>query len=455
MDVEDPMLVETKKVKQYIAAICVSLGAVCTGSVLAWTSPVIPQLEEQNILTEAQSGIVGSMVPFGALVAALPAGYLAEKYGRTKTILGLVIPFLINWVLILLNNGPFMLYVARFFAGIAAGAMCVCAPMYIGEISQASIRGSLGSFFQMFICAGILSSYLLGAFLNWFWMSFVLASFPFIFAACFYFMPETPVYLVKQGLMGRAEEVLKYFRGEQYKNAERELLEINSYIKESQEKTSNLRDLFTSKANRKAVLSGVGIMFFQQFSGINAVIFYTGAIFGSASDAISPDLSSIIVGIVQLISAYVSVMIIERANRKFYLKLSSVGMAVCLMSLGLYFHLTHSKVTFAGLGILPLASIVFYIIFFSMGFGPVPWMIMSELFAPEIKALATGLAVMTNWLCAFAVTLTFPILNVQLGAHVTFYLFCAIMNIGTIFVQLVIPETKGKSLKEIQEILNR
>ncbi|KAI4461916.1 sugar transporter [Holotrichia oblita] len=454
-EAEDPILLKGEKLKQYVAAICVSLGAICAGCVLAWTSPALPKLVQDKVITPDQEGIVGSMLALGALISALPAGYFADKFGRKKTLISLAIPFMLNWILIVLANGPFMLYIARFLAGLAAGAMCVCAPMYIGEIAEASIRGALGSFFQMFICTGILLTAIFGSFLSWVWLSAFLGIFPIIFAASLFFMPETPIYLVKMRDLNEARQSLKYFRGYQYKYVDVELREIEKFIEEANANKAGIKDLFASRANKKAIISGVGIMIFQQFSGINAVIFYTVMIFKSAGSSLSPDLATIIVDIVQLVAAVSSVMLIERANRKFYLRLSSMGMCVCLAALGLYFHLQMNGVKASWLGTLPLASLVLFIVAFSMGFGPVPWMIMSELFAPEIKGVASGLAVMTNWICVFIVTFTFPLMNTHLGGHITFYIFAIIMIIGTIFVQLFVPETKGKTLQQIQEILNR
>ncbi|GJQ75914.1 hypothetical protein Trydic_g17974 [Trypoxylus dichotomus] len=454
-DAEDPIFLKSETLKQYVATVCVSLGAICTGCVLAWTSPVLPQLVQENIITSDQEGIVGSMLALGSLISALPAGYLADKFGRKKTLISLAIPLLLNWIFIVFANGALMLYTARFFAGIAAGAMCVCAPMYIGEIAEASIRGALGSFFQMFICTGILLTAVFGSFLSWLHLSILLGIFPIIFAIGMFLMPETPFYLVKIGNLNEARRELRYFRGETYKHVDRELREVEKFVEEANANKAGIKDLFSSRANKKAIISGIGIMIFQQFSGINAVIFYTVTIFKSAGSALSPDLATIIVDGVQLGAALCSVMLIERANRKFYLRLSSMGMCVCLAALGVYFHLQLNGVKASGLGTLPLASLVLFIVAFSMGFGPVPWMIMSELFAPEIKGLASGLAVMTNWICVFLVTFTFPLMNTHLGGHITFYIFSIIMIIGTIFVQCFIPETKGKTLQEIQEILNR
>ncbi|KAF2900528.1 hypothetical protein ILUMI_05660 [Ignelater luminosus] len=487
--VYDPMLsvekgavgTETTQTKnQYIATICVSLGAVCAGTALAWTSPVLPQLQEPSsalnetlnstlqvedtsanssstsafYLTESQGSLVGSMLAIGALCSALPAGYVADKFGRKKANLFLTLPYMINWLLIVFATSPFMLYVARFFSGIATGAMCVTAPMYIGEIAEVSIRGTLGSFFQMCLCFGILLTYAVGAFMTWVGLSWILMIVPLLFAICLYFMPETPIYLVKTGQTTAAEDSLKFLRGKRY-NVEPELKTIQAGLAKSEESQAGVKDLISSIGNRKALISALGLMLFQQLSGINAVIFYTVPIFNSAGTGIPSDLAAIIVSVVQFIIAYVAAMIIDKANRRFYLMLSSSGMCVCLAALGLYFHLKINHITFTGIGMIPLISLVVFIIAFSLGFGPVPWMIMGELFAPEIKGVASGLAVTTNWILVFLVTFSFPIMNSSLGGHITFYLFAIIMVIGTFFVYTYIPETRGKSLQEIQNILNK
>lgn len=347
-----------------------------------------------------------------------------------------------------------MLYAGRFFAGLATGAMCVLCPMYIGEIAETSVRGALGSFFQMFLCVGILVTYFLGAFLQWHALSMCLGVIPVIFIGIFYFMPETPTYLLKINNTDDAETTLVYFRGTRY-DINAELKSIQRDLEEAAAKKAGVKDLVASRGNRKALVSALGLMLFQQLSGINAVIFYTVPIFKSAGSSLSPDVAAIIVAVVQVAVAYLAVSVIEKADRRHFLMASSGGMFICLCLLGMYFHFQKHQISFAGLGILPLASLVLYIVSFSMGFGPVPWMIMGELFASEIKGIASGLAVMTNWFLVFVVTFSFPLMNSGLGGHVTFYIFAVIMAVGTLFVNFVVPETRGKSLQQIQQILSK
>lgn len=151
---------------------------------------------------------------------------------------------------------------------------------------------------------------------------------------------------------------------------------------------------------------------------------------------------------------FVVVATVERAGRKVILMGSSTGMAASLVTLGVYFHLQLNGKA-EGMGLLPVFSLVIFICTFSMGYGPVPWMMMAELFAPEIRGVASGIAVLTNWGFVWLVTFCFPLMNANLGPHITFYVFAAVMGVATPFVFFAVPETKGRSVKEIQEALAR
>ncbi|RZB40387.1 Sugar tr domain containing protein [Asbolus verrucosus] len=347
-----------------------------------------------------------------------------------------------------------MLIAGRVFAGIGTGAICVVGPMYIGEIAESSIRGILGAFINMFLCSGILLTCIFGSFTSWRILSIILAVMPIIFGGSFIFMPETPVYLVKKNNLGGAERSLIGFRGTNY-DVQTELKDIQKEIEDSQQKSVSIKDVFTSKANRRAFMSVVAVLAFQQLCGVNAVVFYTVPIFQAAGSSLAPNVAGIVIALVQVLSSYVSILIIEKANRKFYLVLSSVGMMLFLTALGMYFHLKRLNVDISHLGFIPIGSAVMFMISFSIGYGPIPWLLMGELFAPEVKGIGSGFAITTNWSCAFLVTYFFPIINSSLGAHISFYICAAIMAIATLYVCLIVPETRGTTLLEIQKILNK
>lgn len=204
-----------------------------------------------------------------------------------------------------------------------------------------------------------------------------------------------------------------------------------------------------------ALIICLSLMFFQQFSGINAVIFYANKIFEAAGSKISADTCSIIVGVVQVLMTFVSAVLIDKAGRRLLLLQSSIVMGLCLVVLGIYFNLKESNEELVStIGWLPLLCVILFIVSFSLGFGPIPWMIMGELFAADVKSIASAIAVMFNWALVFLITKTFDTMLNAMGSDWTFWFFGIWMAVCTAFVALVVPETKGKTNAEIQAMLS-
>uniref|UniRef100_A0A182P8W6 Facilitated trehalose transporter Tret1 n=1 Tax=Anopheles epiroticus TaxID=199890 RepID=A0A182P8W6_9DIPT len=453
----------TTKRNQFVAALGICMAAVSGGTALAWTSPVLAQLVPANqsdtsglehesfLLTTDEGSWVGAFLAVGAFLGALPAGYLAEKIGRKYTTMSLAVPYLISWALIIFANGAGMLYAGRLIIGIATGASCVVAPMFVSEVAETSIRGALGAFFQLHLTVGILFVYAVGSYTHWVTLSILCAIFPVLLIVAMFIVPESPVYLVKKGRRIDAGVALKWFWGP---NADTQsaLQTIQSDL-DAASGDAKLSDLFTNATNRAALFISLLLMFFQQFSGINAVIFYTAPIFKSAGSTMDPAVCSIVVGIVQVVMTLASSVLIDKAGRRILLLQSSFIMGSCLIVLGVYFKLQNDKVDVSNIGWLPLASVVLFIISFSLGFGPIPWMMMGELCAPDIKGLASALAVMFNWTLVFLVTKSFGTMQELLGSDWTFWFFGAWMMVCTVYVFIKVPETKGKTNAQIQAIL--
>uniref|UniRef100_A0A2M4A0Z4 Facilitated trehalose transporter Tret1 n=1 Tax=Anopheles triannulatus TaxID=58253 RepID=A0A2M4A0Z4_9DIPT len=452
------------KRNQFIAALGICMAAVSGGTALAWTSPVLPQLTPANdsdpsafegerfLLTSDEGTWVGSFLAVGAFFGALPAGFLAEKIGRKYTTMSLAVPYLISWALIVFAANAGMLYAGRLIIGIATGGSCVVAPMFISEIAETSIRGALGAFFQLHLTVGILFIYAVGSYTHWITLSTLCAIFPVLLIVAMFIVPESPVYLVKTGRRIDAGVALKWFWGRDA-DTQSALQTIQSDL-DAASGNAKLSDLFTNSTNRAALFISLLLMFFQQFSGINAVIFYTAPIFKSAGSTMDPAICSIVVGVVQVVMTLASSVLIDKAGRRILLLQSSFIMGSCLVVLGIYFKLQNDKVDVSNIGWLPLASVVLFIVSFSLGFGPIPWMMMGELCAPDIKGLASALAVMFNWTLVFLVTKSFGIMQDLLGSDWTFWFFGAWMAVCTVYVFIKVPETKGKTNAQIQAILS-
>lgn len=266
--------------------------------------------------------------------------------------------------------------------------------------------------------------------------------------------PTTHLSFTFQSFQGRrsdAAAALKWFWGPNC-NTQNAVESIQADL-DAVKGEAKVSDLFTKLTNRNALFIALLLMFFQQFSGINAVIFYTVPIFQSAGSTMDPAICGIVVGVVQVLMTFVSAVLIDKAGRRILLLQSSFIMGSCLVVLGVYFKLQNDKADVSGIGWLPLASVVLFIISFSLGFGPIPWMMMGELCAPDVKGLASALAVMFNWTLVFLVTKTFGTMQEMIGSDWTFWFFGFWMAICTLYVFIKVPETKGKTNAEIQALL--
>lgn len=434
----------TKKWPQYVAALAATGGALAAGeststcenkssivlicgflgTALGWTSPANPKLINANetqydfVLDEEEASWVGSSLNLGAAAMCIPIGILLNIIGRKWSLLGMVIPFTIGWALMLWAQSLAMLIIGRVFTGIASGAFCVAAPLYIGETAQKEIRGTLGSYFQLMVTIGILFTYAVGAGATVFVLTLICGIIPLIFAAVFFFMPgeiinefhfpdsiymifsisESPMYLVIREKNQQASAAIKWLRGSKYDPAE-DIAELQNENEELKSRNLSVKEALSKKASIRALIISLGLMFFQQVSGINAVIFYTNDIFIAAGSDIKPSIAAIIVGVMQVVATFIASLVVDRLGRRLLLLASDAIMALCTILLGIFFFMKQNdESSVDSIGWLPVVSLCIFIVAFSIGFGPVPWLMMGELFAPDVKTIAAPLAGTFNWL---------------------------------------------------------
>lgn len=396
---------------------------------------------------------MGSSTTLGAAAMCVLIGTIINMFGRKLTMLALVVPFVVGWALVTWAVNVPMLLIGRILLGIAGGAFCVTAPTYTGEIAQPDIRGTLGSYFQLMLTVGILFVYVLGLADSLFVLNIVCLFVPIVFGVVFTLMPETPQYLVSKGRTEAAVKSLQWLRGSAYDySGELQAMQTEHAEKQAQQ-TSQVAGLMR-KASVRALGISFGLMFFQQLSGINVVIFYTNDIFKEAKVNIDSNIATIIVGVMQVVATFASTLVVDRAGRRILLLLSTGVMGLCTILLGVFFTLKdQDEDSVANIGWLPIVAMCVFILMFSLGFGPIPWMMIGELFAPDVKGVASSMAGAFNWTLAFVVTKTFVNIKDAMGTGPTFFLFSAISLLGLVFVFFVVPETKGLSLANIQKML--
>eukprot|EP00471_Norrisiella_sphaerica_P009121 CAMPEP_0184492998 /NCGR_PEP_ID=MMETSP0113_2-20130426/24812_1 /TAXON_ID=91329 /ORGANISM="Norrisiella sphaerica, Strain BC52" /LENGTH=534 /DNA_ID=CAMNT_0026878087 /DNA_START=71 /DNA_END=1675 /DNA_ORIENTATION=+ len=490
--VEDAVVDEAKVsvVKPALFALMAGLGAFMFGYTLGFTSPALPAMygtnNSQNVFTpkECVDGTVSSdkgslfssIVNIGAVVGALMAGNIADYFGRRLALASAAIPLGAGWVWLAAVRDPAQAIMARFVAGVGVGICSLVSPMYISEISPDQYRGALGSLNQLLITVGIFVVYLFGYLLphentvydgcpdadtstvgsRWTvlaWGGAILSG-VLLFAALS--LPESPVWLLAKGRRPDAVNVMRRLWGQSYDTEEYISMRDGGSINEGEEngnshRGATLRDLFKPHS-RLPMLIGCGLMLMQQWSGNNAVIFFCSSIF-KQSGMQDTDLASLYVMGTQVAATALSVYLMDRAGRRLLLLVASTGMGVASGTLGLLFLLKHGSSSPPSW--ITILALMTYIIFFSIGMGPIPWLIMGEIFPDSTRALASSIATMVNWFSAFGVTFLFATMESSLKDYGTFWFYTCILGGAFMFVFILVPETKGLSNWEVQLALRR
>lgn len=449
-------MAEAKKLPQYIASISICIGAMAAGTLLGWTGTISDKLKDGELndlkLTDNDFNWIGSLMTLGAMLSCVPIGFMLDGIGRKLSVLVLVLPFLIGWALIIFAQHVGMIYAGRFVCGLAGGAFCVAAPMYSCEVAEVSIRGRLGTFFQLFLTIGILLVYVLGVMFSPLLQSIVVAVIPIVFGIVFFFQPETPFYCLKKGDREKALNSMKKLRGAEY-DSSAEIASMQEQVDQDRAKQGKFWTFMKMKHSIKSFLICCALMVYQQLSGINAVIFYTSDIFKEGS-ALDSGWSSILVGVIQVVATLGASYFIEKTGRKILLMISNAVMAFALFLLAIFYTMKDkelvSEESVETMGFFPVFSVCLFIIAFSVGAGPIPWMMAAELLGPEIQSVCTSAAAVLNWFLAFVVTLGYHPISKAIGRDITFYIFSGITLSGVFFVLFVMFETKGLTKQEIQ-----
>lgn len=444
----------------YMAAISANLALSACGCCFAWTSPVIPQLKQPGSiipLDDILGSWVGSLLMLGSAVGPFIAGIMIDAVGRKWTLLVDTVVLLVAWAVLATAKSVWSLFLGRFLSGIALGVIFMGVPLYIAEISEDKVRGALGAVIEFFLSAGFLLEYCAGPFISY--NNLILASvvLPVLFILTFMWMPESPHYLLASGRTKDAITSLRWLRGDIPMDAiEKELAQIQLMLEVSSEKKVSLRDLIINRGNLKALYVTVGLLSLQQLSGINVIQFYVQPIFVKTGSSLESKYSAMIVGGVQLISASFTAPLTRKLGYKIPLLISAAGTCIAQVLLALYFYLEEEKSDFiVYLAWVPIFSLVLYIFTFCLGLGPLPWAVMGEMFPPNMKALASAVITSFTFLLSFFVTKFFTNICIQLGTHFAFGIFGTSCGIAFLFVWFAVPNTKGMSLQEIQDKLNR
>lgn len=275
------------------------------------------------------------------------------------------------------------------------------------------------------------------------------ASVPTAFFVAFIFLPESPAYLMSQGKFHQAKAALRYFRGID-NDIDSEIKALKEYLRSTAKNRVTFKQLLSTRSTVKALVMSFGLMIFQQMSGIYPVLFFAQKIFTEFSISLNPSGAAIILGFCLVSSTYFSTMLLKVVRRRVLLMASFTAMAVNLGSLAIYFHLSFSKVSTNQTWV-PLFTLCLFVSFYAAGVGPIPWLMLREIFPANVRRRATAITAGFHWFLAFGVTKMYQNLIFMVGPGWTLWHFAVTCLIGTIFVYFFVPETKGRSLEEIQD----
>lgn len=443
----------------YLAAFTANLSFTSCGCCMAWTSPTLPKLmsaESWLVVDETQGSWIGSLIAIGGLCGPLFASRLLDKIGRKWTLICDVLLLLFAWGIVALPINYYTLLFGRFLSGVAVGIIFMALPVYIAEISDVETRGSLGSLNELFIAAGFFFEYLVGAPASYLQLIFASTIIPIIFLIIFYHMPESPHYLMAKGRKDEAVEAIKWIRMYQYDNAaEKECQDIQALLDDTKNEKSSLGELLRVKGNRRALLIVAGLIFFQQFTGINVIQFYTQSIFDKAGDVLPHGIAPMMVGLTQFLSSIVTPFATRKFGLKIPLLLSALGTAISQGVMGAYFFMDNNGTEMTTLNkFIPLVSLTLFTFFFCLGLGPLPWAVVGEMFPANVKALSSSLASSFCFTLTFIITKFFTNVSDILGTHSAFWVFSTCCFVGLIFIALTIPDTRGMTLQDIQDVMN-
>ncbi|XP_053852458.1 solute carrier family 2, facilitated glucose transporter member 6 [Vidua macroura] len=453
----------------YLAVFAAVLGNFSFGFALVYPSPVIPALEAHPSpalrLDQHTAPWFGSVFTLGAAAGGLSTMLLNDCLGRKLSIMFSALPSALGYALLAGAQGLWMLLLGRVLTGYAGGVTSASIPVYISEISHPGVRGMLGACPQIMAVLGSLVLYALGLVLDWRWLA-VAGEVPvlaMVLLLCF--MPNSPRFLLSQGKEEEALGSLCWLRGEDTDYG-REYEQIKDSLRKQSRRVScaELKDPFLYKP----ILIAGGMRFLQQLSGVTCILVYLQPIFKRTSVILKAEYDAALVGLVRLSAVAIAAVSMDKAGRKILLFVSAGVMLVSNLTMGLYIHFVPAShngtvanttlVSSANLPaeptnyitLIPLLGTMFFIMGYAMGWGPITWLLMSEILPLKARGVASGLCVVVSWLTAFTLTQFFlPVVN-AFGLDVPFLFFAVISAGNILFTGCCVPETKGRSLEQIE-----
>ena len=409
-------------------------------------------LKAHMSLTPAQEGLAGASAILGCIPGAMFAGFLSDRFGRRKMLFLCAILYAVSGLLSAIPRTFDQFLAARIISGLGIGASSMICPVYIAEIAPEKWRGRLGTLFQLGIVTGIFLTLFINKVIQgmgddiwntaygWRWMLGMEVVPAVVFVALLFAVPESPRWLAQKGREAEARDVLEKVGGPEHAGNE-----LAAILQATRQEESRFSELF-SGPSRRPLLIAVVLMACSQFCGISAIVYYSTKVFAAAgSGANAAFTSSVWVGLINLAFTFVAIGFVDRAGRRPLLLIGTAAQVVSLAAVGWMFH---AQIHGPGL----LICVALFIAAFAMALGPVGWLFCSEVFPNHVRGRAMSLAALTVWVSCYLVAQTFPMMNDNpaIGPAKTFWAYAIVSLFAFVFVFAFVPETKGRTLEEIE-----
>ncbi|KAG7173008.1 facilitated trehalose transporter Tret1-like [Homarus americanus] len=442
---------------QGMGAAAVGVGALACSVTLGYTSPALPSMraDPDFFITEEQESWVGAVMPACALVGSVITGPLVDSLGRRTTLLHLTWPFALSWMMIATSSSVTGVVLGRMMGGLCVGMQAVAGSVFLPEIVEVELRNIMTAIPAVFGNLGLMLSFASGQYLTWRGLAWLGALMTLPVVLFLLPLPETPSHLTRTGRKESSLIALRQLR-RTTQHAEKEQQEITNSCSSSDSKADISVWETVQSPNLWPVSVGIGLMVAQQTTGITAVVFFASSILDSGEDGAGGSAASVLLGVVNFFSTFVGMIAMAKFKRRQMLSLSTTVIVASLFILSLFFWAKDAGGSYSDIAktlhLVPVVGLLAYIIGFSLGWGPIPWVFLGEGMPSRVRGKAVAMVVAVNWASAFLITKTFGWCVSSLGAHTTFLGYAVATAVSATLLRRVMPETFLQSAAQMNRL---
>jgi facilitated trehalose transporter len=434
------------------------ISSISAGIAVGYSAILLPQLKSDPNLTISleEESWIASIAALPMAVGCILGGIAMEKYGRKMALFLVNLFTMFGWVMLSIAPNIILILAGRFFTGLSVGMLGPPSSVYIGETSEPKYRGFLLAWISLSVSIGILVSHVLGTYLHWSTVAGLTIILPSICVILLFFVPESPSWLLASKRIKDSEVAFRWLRGSELES----LNEFEDMVRKQSFNTKNKKPFWRSLSENcrkiqflKPLVIILLFFFILQFSGVNAVIFYTVEILNQINGSdIDKYTAMMVIDLVRVTMCGLACVLIRKCDRRRLTAVSGIGTAVTMIALAIFLWFPRSENSATDLfGWFPLVALICYICFVSIGIFPLPWCMIGELFPLAMRGAGSGLVTTFNFACFFMVVKLHPSFFVNMGPNGTFLMYGVIVLIGTIMLLLILPETRNKTLQQIED----